>query len=200
MPSLVEMLGKQLGGGAIGQISKMLGSDEKTTGSAVSAALPMLFSALARNSAKPDGAAALSSALEKDHDGSLLDNLGGFLGNPEAGPGAGILSHILGGKRPAVENGIGKATGMNAASVGKLLMTLAPIVMATLGRTKKESGMDASGIAGLLGQERAAAEQQAPREMGLFGKLLDADGDGDVDLSDIAKHGLGSLGKLFGGR
>jgi hypothetical protein len=60
--------------------------------------------------------------------------------------------------------------------------------------------MDANGLAGFLGGERADVERQAPREMGLLGQLLDTDGDGDVDMSDIAKHGAGTLGKLLGGR
>jgi len=34
--------------------------------------------------------------------------------------------------------------------------------------------------------------------MGILGKLLDSDGDGDVDLSDVAKRGAGLLGKFFG--
>jgi hypothetical protein len=33
--------------------------------------------------------------------------------------------------------------------------------------------------------------------MGLLGKLLDADRDGDVDVSDLTKHGIGLLGKFF---
>ncbi len=36
--------------------------------------------------------------------------------------------------------------------------------------------------------------------MGALGRLLDADGDGDVDAGDIARHGFGLLGRLFGGK
>ena len=32
----------------------------------------------------------------------------------------------------------------------------------------------------------------------LVGAILDADGDGDFDMGDAAKHGLKALGKLFG--
>jgi hypothetical protein len=198
--SLVDMLTQTLGGGGLGQIGRQIGADEKKTGGAVAAALPILLSALGRNASKPEGAQALSNALDKDHDGSLLDNLGGFLGKPEAGPGNGILKHVLGGRRPAVERSVGKATGLDAGSVGKLLMTLAPVVLGMLGKKKRQDNMDANGLASFLGQERQEAERKAPIADGLFGQLLDSDGDGDVDLGDIMKKGGGLLGGLFGGR
>jgi len=200
MASLLETLTQQLGGGALKEISGQLGADEKTTGNAMAAALPMLLGALSRNSSNDQGSQALQSALEKDHDGSILDNLSGFLKNPDQGAGDGILRHVLGDRRQAVEKGLSKSTGMGSASVAKLLTTLAPVVMGTLGRTARQSGMNASALSNLLGQERKEMESKAPTEMGVLNLLLDADGDGDVDLSDVAKKGFGMLGKLFGKR
>ena len=200
MASLLETLTQQLGGGALKEISGQLGADEKTTGNAMAAALPMLLGALSRNSSNDQGSQALQSALEKDHDGSILDNLSGFLKNPDQGAGDGILRHVLGDRRQAVEKGLSKSTGMGSASVAKLLTTLAPVVMGTLGRTARQSGMNASALSNLLGQERKEMESKAPTEMGVLNLLLDADGDGDVDLSEVAKKGFGMLGKLFGKR
>jgi hypothetical protein len=193
-------LGQQLGGQTLKQISGVLNADEKTTGNAISAALPTLLGALSRNASRPEGAQALHSALAKDHDGSVLDNLAGFLGNPQAGPGDGILRHVLGGRRQRVENGLSKSTGLDAGSVSKLLVTLAPMVMGALGKTQRSRGMDTQGLSQLLDGERREVEKRAPQEMGLIGKLLDADSDGDVDFEDIAKRGLGALGGLLGGR
>ena len=50
---------------------------------------------MARNTSNQQGAESLHNALQKDHDGSILDNLGGFLNNAQSGPGAGILRHVL---------------------------------------------------------------------------------------------------------
>jgi hypothetical protein len=36
--------------------------------------------------------------------------------------------------------------------------------------------------------------------MGLFGQMLDADGDGDVDAGDLANQGMAMLGQFLGGR
>ena len=88
---LFDLLAQQLQGSNLSQISRQLGTDEKTTSSAISAALPILVGALARNSSGTSGARSLAGALQRDHDGSILDNLGSFLKQPEKGPGEGIL-------------------------------------------------------------------------------------------------------------
>ena len=65
MPSILDTLNAALGDNAIGQISQQLGSDPAATSSAVSAALPVLISALAKNSSSPGGADALQAALQR---------------------------------------------------------------------------------------------------------------------------------------
>ncbi len=198
--SLLNDLTKQLSGGNLAQMSQLLGSDEKKTGAAVSAALPLLMGALAKNSSRGNGAEDLNRALE-DHDGSVLDDVGSFLGQADKGPGDGILGHLLGQRRGAAEQSLSRASGMDKQSSGKLLAMLAPLVMAQLGKQKRQTGLDANGLAGLLGQERSNVEKQVGgKGMGLVESLLDSDGDGDVDLSDIVKGGGGLLGKLFGSR
>ncbi len=80
MSSLLDGLMQQLGGDTMQQLSNQLGTDHSTTASAVSAALPALVAALARNAQTPEGAGALATALDKDHDGSILSDLPGLLG------------------------------------------------------------------------------------------------------------------------
>ena len=82
-------------------------------------------------------------ALDRDHDGSILDDLGGFLGDYLSGRGAGILSHIFGDQEGAVERGVSQASGLDLSKVGPLLMILAPIVMGALGRARREEGIGA---------------------------------------------------------
>ncbi|GJM44732.1 MAG: hypothetical protein DHS20C21_15740 [Gemmatimonadota bacterium] len=196
--SLLDEITKHLDGGALKQISSAIGADEAKTAQAASAALPALLGALARNSSQSGGAEAISSALSKDHDGSVLDNLSSFLSNPGSGKGDGILNHVLGGKRGRVESSVGKASGLDPQAVGGLMTMLAPIVMGSLGKAKRTQNLDASSLANLLGQERKTIESSSPAASGLMGQLLDADGDGDVDLSDMASKGMGMLGKMFG--
>jgi len=197
MSQILELLMGSLGGDTRRQIGQVLGADEGQTEQATGAALTTILGALQRNASKPDGAAALNRALEKDHDGSILDNLGGFLGNASQGPGEGILKHVLGDRRQQVERNLGRSTGMDSGKAGSLLTMLAPVVMGALGKQQRRTGMNASALAGFLGQETQAMEQKQPGATGLVGKLLDTDGDGDFDTGDMLKHGAGLLGKFF---
>ncbi len=190
--SVFDTLASMMGGDTVSQISRQIGADQGATSTALAAALPMLVSALARNSATESGASALSSALARDHDGSLLDNLGGFLGNASAGPGGGILKHVLGNRRGAVESALSQQSGLNSAGAGQLLEILAPIVMGALGKNARQQGLDSTGLAGLLGQESARFNQAAPGSVGLLG-LLDANSDGSV-VDDISRLAGGLLG------
>ncbi len=194
MSSIFEALTQQLGGSTLDQISRQIGADRSTTEKALPAALGGLMAALAANAGRKDGAQALDSALAKDHDGAVLDNLGGFLSNPSGG--SGILKHVLGGKQPAVQAGISQTTGLDAGSAGQLLATLAPIVMGALGKERRRGGLDAGGLAGMLANERQQVAKRAPGG-DLLTSLLDADGDGQI-LDDLAsKVGSGLLGSLL---
>lgn len=194
MASILDQLQQTLGGGAVDQISRQLGTDRSATGQAISAALPILMGALARNASSREGAEALSGALARDHDGSILDQLGGVLGQGGLeSTGSAILKHVLGGRQGRVEQGLGQATGLNTAQVGSILATLAPVVLGALGKMQRQNNLNPSDLGNALGQERQAIETRAPAVTGVLGALLDADGDGDVDLSDIAKKGLGAL-------
>jgi hypothetical protein len=152
--SLVEGLLKQLAASGLGQVSKSLGTDESTASRAVGAALPVILGALAKNAATDDGAAALSRALTKDHDGSALNDIVGTVLGYQTGPGAGILKHVLGERRGAVEQGLAKSAGLDPAKAGALLTMLAPLVMGALGKAQRAEGLDAGGLAAMLGQER----------------------------------------------
>lgn len=165
---------QQLGAGGLGRIAGMLGTSEEGASSAITTALGALTGALARNSSEPKGAAALDGALQRDHDGSIFDNLGGFLGNVASGPGAGILGHLLGKQQPAVTQEISTQTGLNLSQATGLLQTVAPLLMGALGRKKQEEGLDAGGVAGLLAGEKAKVEESASGGLGSLLSMIDA--------------------------
>ncbi|HYV07081.1 MAG TPA: DUF937 domain-containing protein [Blastocatellia bacterium] len=186
MNLLTQILMQQLAGGAISQISNKIGADESTTAKAIALAVPLLTAALARNSSTPTGAAALNQAIAKDHDGSILDNLMGYLSNSESGNGAGILGHVLGGQRSDVENGLAQSTGLDPGSAGQLLEMVAPLVMGALGKTYQEQGLDAASLPGFLGDQQQQAQAAAPDMMGMLGNLLDSNKDGSV-MDDVTR-------------
>lgn len=194
MTSITDSLRQQLGPDAVQQISRTIGADPAATSTAISAALPALLGGLSRNAATPQGAAALHTALGA-HDGSILDNLGGLLGSGGGGIGGAILGHIFGSQRPAVEQGVGRASGLTAQQIGQLLAILAPIVMGVLGRAKQQSGLDASRLPDVLQQTTNQMQRESPSLGGLAG-MLDSNHDGQI-ADDVAKIGSSVLGKLF---
>jgi len=191
--SMIDMLQQRLGGEAVKQISARLGTDPGTTQSAIAAALPMLVGALARNAQDPGKAGALSNALSRDHDGSVLDDVAGYLNRNDDADGDGILGHVLGGKQQSVQTGLGQVAGIDPGKAGMLLSMLAPLVMGALGKAQRDGKLDPGGLAGMLGGEQQRAADAAPGVMGMLGKFLDRDGDGSV-MDDIG----GLLGKTFG--
>jgi len=199
MPSMMDLLSGALGGDALNLIGKQLGVDSDTVQSGVASALPVLLGGLAKNASDSKGAGALASALDRDHDGSVLDDLAGYLGSGSQATdaGAGILKHVLGGRQPVAEQAISKVSGMDAAKASALLKVLAPLALGALGRVKREQGLDAAGLADKLGSERKRAADAQPDAMAAITGLLDQDGDGSIvdDVAGIASKFLSGFGK-----
>ena len=197
--SLIDLLTQQIQSGGLARIAGQLGTDESTAGKAVPAVLGTLIGALAKNTSSGKGAEDLFGALSRDHDGSILDDIGGAISNHGNLAGNGILKHMLGGNRQSVESGLGSALGLDAGAIGKLLPMLAPILMGALGKARSQGNLDIGGLAGMLGQQRQHIQKEVPRGFGL-GSLIDRDGDGQI-LDDVAGMvGKGLLKNLFGGR
>jgi hypothetical protein len=186
--AITQIIMQQLSGGASRTIAQRVGVSESTANTAVQVAVPLLLAALARNASAPQGAESLHQAINKDHDGSILDNLTGYLGNPQSANGAGILSHVFGGQRPAIENNLAQATGMDQGSAGSLLETLAPVVMGAVGQAQQQNGLDPSGLSNLLNNQERQAEANAPGVMGMLNSMLDQNKDGSAmdDLQRMA--------------
>ena len=207
MASILDMLGGQLTEGALEQMGSQLGIGQDQLSKALPSAIAVLTGGLARNAAQPSGAEALASALDKDHDGGLLDNLPGFLGSALGGAptsraanGAGILKHILGGERQGAEAALGQSAGINSGQAGQLMAMLAPLLMGALGKAKRQGNLGASDLGAMLGREGRQVKSAMPSGLGgLAASFLDSDGDGDVK-DDMARMGVGLLGKLFSRR
>lgn len=218
MSGITDLIARSLQGDALRQLSRTVGADEGQTQQAAMAAIPVILASLQRNAGTPQGAAALGSALARDHDGSLLENLGGYMsglggllggaqGTPSAGAGvasgraadgAGILGHIFGGRQEEVAGTAGQAAGLDRQQMLRLMMALAPIVMAALGRRQRQQNAPADALPDLVGGAAQEARERAPGGlMGALSGLLDSDHDGSI-MDDLARRAGGSL--LGGGR
>ncbi len=196
MFSLQDLLGQQQGSEAVDQISNTVGAQPNLVNSAIQMALPALINGLANNAQTPQGAESLNNALEQ-HDGGILDSMGGLGGlasailgggqqqqaaSPQLNAG-GILGHILGGNQGQVTQQISNQSGLGMGQVAQILMILAPIVMGYLGKQKQQNNLDAGGLTDMLGQQQQQI-QQSPQG-GFLSGMLDKDGDGSI-TDDIA--------------
>ena len=200
MSDLLDLARQQLQGDTINSLSQSIGATPDQTQQAIGAILPSLLGGLARNASNPEGEEQLHNALQRDHDGSLLDHLGGLFGGSQAPPvsekttqGGAILDHILGNKRQRVETGVSQSSGLSSGQVMKLMAMLAPLLMGILGKKSQQSELSPGGLGELLRDESQQVESSAGG--GLLSRMLDQDGDGDLDMMDMMKFGAG---KLFG--
>lgn len=203
MSEPVAQLLREIDPATLSALSAQLGLDEAGTQRAVGAALPLMLGQLARNAESPQGAQSLLGALVEDHDGSALDDVSGFLGSDPSMDGAAILGHVFGGRTPAVEQTVSRASGLDPQTAMKLMTLLAPLVMAYLGKQRSQRDMGADDLSSMLREERGRLETDETGQPSIFGQvaaqILDADGDGDI-TEEVVDLGAGLLGKLLGGR
>ena len=186
MNAITQIITQQLGGTAARTIAQRFGISETTANTAVQIGVPLILAALARNASQPQEAQSLHQAVAQDHDGSIFDNLMGYLQNPQTANGAGILGHVFGGQQPVIENNLAQATGMDRNSAAGVLETLAPLVMGSVGKAQHENGLDASGLSDLLNNQQQTAQAQAPGAMSMLNSMLDQNKDGS-SLDDLRR-------------
>lgn len=204
--NLLDLLQGQVPDEMVDQLSAQIGcADKKQTAAAASGIMATLVSALARNASDEKGAASLANALDNDHDGSVLNNIGNLASlfggqapvqNQRAINSAGILQHILGERQSGAAQMISQMSGLNSNQTNNMMQILAPVVMGMLGKTKREQGLDVGGLVNLLSGTAKSKQAQSNPAMSLVTRLLDRDGDGSA-MDDIARIGMNVLGNLF---
>lgn len=172
---LTNILGALTGNDAVSAISQNLKIDQKQVSSVITAALPSLLGAMQKNASTESGAASLAKALG-DHAGSA-GNILSNLKTTDLTDGNKILSHIFGGNLTNILGGISKQTGVASNSVSSILASIAPSLLALLGKQNGNSG--AAGLGSLLGAVLGGTTQSQSSTGGL----------GSI---------LGGLGSLFG--
>jgi hypothetical protein len=179
--SLLEILKDQLDDNLINQLSEHIGAQPEQTNNAAQSIFASLVGGLAGNSQKEGGLEMLASVLDRDHDGSVLNDIMGMvLGNKaeenqtRAVNGVGILKHILGERQEEAAQHISQSSGLNVSQIMKLMPILAPIVMGVLGKSKAQGNLGLGDLAGiLLGGAKQAQQQHSGGGLGdLLGNVL----------------------------
>lgn len=112
--------------------------------------------------------------------------------------GIAILGHVFGGQQSRAEAGVARASGLDSGTVARLMAMLAPMLMGALGKATQQQGLDAGGLGSMLGQDvKRMGGQNAGGLQQILGSVLDKDGDGDVDASDLLAAGSGLFSQFM---
>lgn len=175
------------------QLSQQAGISQEQTQSAVQQIVPTLVGAAAKNAGTEQGASMLTSLLDRNGDGSIMDDVMGMMagGGQNSGGAMDVLSGLLGNKQAVVQQAVAQQNGISPDASSSMFQMLAPLVMGFLGQQQQQQGGIAGLLSGLVGGQQQIQQQAPPQAQGLLG-LLDMDGDGN-SMDDI----MGFLGKFM---
>jgi len=125
-------------------------------------AAPLVISYLRNKSQDSNEAESLNNALDRDHDGSILDNPSQVEERQQEG--GSILDHIFGQQKNTVENSLSEQTGISMNKIGPILAMLAPLIMGYIGKEKQQSNTGAGGLGDLLGGILGGAQNQVQQQ------------------------------------
>jgi hypothetical protein len=155
--NLVSVVMQFLTPDMIAKIASALGLDRSVAQKAIGGAVPALLSSLADLVSTPNGVRQLGNTLAQQPGSleSIKSLIGGSGQNTLAETGSSLLSGLFGGGAlDTMAQTIGKFAGVDASSSKSLLGMLGPVVLGALGQQQRSAGLDASGLASLLGSQR----------------------------------------------
>jgi len=217
--SLIDLLTGNTGNQVAEQAENKFGISKNQIIALLAVATPLVISYLRNKSQDAKEAEALNNALDKDHDGSILNDTSQL--ESRQNEGGSILSHIFGSEKNTVENQLSQNTGISIDKIGPILAMLAPVIMGYIGKEKQQNNVGAGGLGDLLGGILGGAQNQAQQQQSnplndILGSVL---GGGQSQssgnpLNDILGNVLGGgqqkqqggggigdlLGGLFGGK
>ena len=191
--NLIELITGNAGNQVASQAENKFGISKNQIIALLAVAAPLVISYLRKKSQEdPNEAEALNNALDKDHDGSKLNDITSMISNYKGENGSAILNHMFGDKKENIINSVSKSSGLDMNSTSNLMSMLAPFVLEFLGKNKKEQNLDADGISNLTSMASNFLGGSNGDLMGMLTNFLDADKDGSIvdDAMDL-------LGGLF---
>lgn len=196
--SLIDLLTGNTGSQVAEKAEQKFGINRNQVIALLAVAAPLIISYLRKKSQDSSEAESLNNALDKDHDGSILDDVS--QADARQDEGGSILNHVFGGDKQNVENKLSQNTGISIDKIGPILSMLAPIIMGYIGREKQQNNVGAGGLGDLLGGILGGAQSQAQQQQSnplndilgsVLGKSSQSQSSGNP-LNDI-------LGSVLGG-
>ena len=195
--SLIDLLTGNTGNQVAEKAENKFGISKNQILTLLAVATPLVISYLRNKSQDNKEAEALNNALDKDHDGSILDDTSQL--EARQNEGGSILSHVFGSEKGNVENQLSQNTGISIDKIGPILAMLAPVIMGYIGKEKQQNNVGAGGLGDLLGGILGGAQTQAQQQQSnplndILGSVL---GGGQSQSSGNPLNDI--LGSVLGG-
>jgi hypothetical protein len=210
--NMMDMIMQAAGGNTAQQAGSQFGLSPEMSQKAIGALLPAISSAMKQNTASPQGLAGLLGALQNGGHEQYLENPQALSQNAQT-EGNAILGHLFGTKEVsrAVAGRAAEQTGIDTGILKKMLPMVAMMAMGGMSKqTNNNQGIQGmlaqaamqqlmggggaakSGLGGMLGgllgggarKQQRQQQQTHQQGLGMLGKMLDADGDGNT-MDDI---------------
>jgi len=147
--------------------SAMTGESETATRQAMQGGLASVFAGLTNLASTSEGASTLGNLVREPSFGKLLNNVSSsFSGGSETSSlmnsGQNLLGRIFGDRTSGVADAISRFSGISSTSSGRLMAMLAPLAIGVLGKHAAANGLNATGLANSLMEQRDEFAAAAP--------------------------------------
>jgi outer membrane protein OmpA-like peptidoglycan-associated protein len=177
--SLLDSITSHITPDLLSKAASVFGDDQGGVTRGLSAAVPMLLGGTAKRASDPSFASSLFKLVsDPANDASVIDNPARLLESGAGSSGIGalggsLLSSLFGGNQGMASNALSRFAGVKPSTAASLLKFGAPLVMSCLGRAVKKGGLNASSLAGLLGQQKDQFKAAMPSSMPDLDSMLD---------------------------
>lgn len=202
--NITDLISGGIGSQAVEGISQKLGIDKNQTQWVVSAAIPLMISALNYNAQKsPEQAQGIQNAIDTKHSGGIFDNLAGLFNDGPTEDEDKIVNHMFGRNTENVKESLSEKSGISVGKIAGILALLAPLVMGYLGKKKQQdagAGSSGGGIGDLLGSILGGGGSNTNASGGGLGDLIGSVlGGGAASNTQSTQPNIsGGLGDLVG--
>ena len=158
----------------INKAGAFFGESETGTSKTVSAILPVILGGLVDKTSTADGANTIAHAATEQHQIGTLDSPGNFfeVNNEDLlNKGTGLINTIFGSKASGLTGVLSNFSGIKTSSASSLLSMIAPVVLAFLGKHASTNNLDATGLAGMLNNQKDNISNAIPAGLNLSGIL-----------------------------
>ena len=192
--SLLDLITGSTGNQVAEQAENKFGISKNQIIALLVVAAPLVISYLKKKSENADEAEKLNAALDKDHNGSILNDPSQALNREQEGNS--ILDHIFGSNKTNVENQLSANTGISLDKIGPVLATLAPVIMGYIGQQKQANNVTSGGglgdlLGGILGSSSQQAQASDNPLSNILGSVLGGAQQSGGGLGDIIGSVLG---------